>query len=105
MAGLVLRLVALLLGVCLAATPVVLWGASRTESTVVIGYHENEGEIYTEYVRDWSRHIRLNLAGTRCFKSLPPWAHTDEMDGSPDYGRDYLHKTDRIEDLMILVAC
>jgi hypothetical protein len=74
-------------------------------NTMVIDYHENEGVTYVVYVEDLSNRIRVWLAGTRCFKPLPPWAYVSPMNGSPDYGRDYLLQVERIEELIELVDC
>lgn len=73
-------------------TGVVAFG-SLSNTMLATGLHENEDEIYTMYVEDIARHFQLWLAGTRCFKPLPPWVYTASPEanwGAPDIGRSYV---------------
>jgi hypothetical protein len=95
----------LLCGVLVAGVVVV---SSLSATTLATGLHENESEIYTMYAEDTSRHFRLWLAGTRCFKPLPPWVYAQEeepMQAAPDIGRSFAQDDDWGEDIVTRLSC
>ncbi len=56
---------------CLLAIGVAYIVGSRSATSIVTTYFDNQGEAYVMYIRDTAYDLRLWLAGTRCFKPLP----------------------------------
>ena len=102
----IFRVAILILVFSIAITAIALIIGSLVPSTIAIGYHENEGEIYVVDIREMSRDYRLQLAGTRCFKPLPPWVYTDEVSeqAAPDTGRSFVRRA-TVNDVIVLLSC
>ena len=105
MIGMLSRLLVLMLALCSIAIGISQYAGIRSQETALIAYHVNEGETYTLYIKDTHLGLQVWLAGTRCFKALPPWAYIDTAHGAPDTGYDYLQAIERVEALELLFSC
>lgn len=105
MSGVVYHFMAIVLAIVLVAIGLMICIGLLSMSTIHIGYHENESDIYLSHIQDMSHGLRHKLAGIHCFQPLPSWAYTDPMEGSPDFGRDFVRRSEQIDELIELVNC
>lgn len=105
MSDVLYRAIAIVLAIVLAASSLMIFVGSLSVSTIHIGYHENESDIYLLYIQDMSHRLRHKLAGTYCFQPLPSWAYVDTFEGSPDFGKDFTRRAEQINEMIELVNC
>lgn len=105
MSDVVYRAIVTVLAIVLVISSLMIFVGSLSVSTIHIGYHENESDIYLLYIQDMSHGLRHKLAGTYCFQPLPSWAYVDTSEGSPDFGQDFTRRAELIDELIELVNC
>ena len=93
--GFVLKLTMIGLGISIIIVASALALGQIIQTDAITDYHTYESQTYTLSVRDLNRGIRMPLAGTRCFKSRPPWA---EEQNTVEDANLYTGQYDQIRD-------
>jgi hypothetical protein len=77
-----------------------------TDATIVTGNQEIEGQTYTMYIEDTAQHLRIALAGTRCFETLPAWVYPKTDAVAPPTGINATFFVKVVQNIMeVLTRC
>lgn len=90
--GYLLRVFTMLVLGCTCVVGAAVAIGSRSDTTLKVGLHENEGVTYVMYIEDMERGVQTWLAGDDCFAPLPPWVYDESHESgwiALDVGRSY----------------